>query len=68
MARKLELSDFEKQVLVLLIGKTISPVVKALLEQADNSQGMQAYEGLLTVKTILTIFCASFKEQVTHDK
>jgi hypothetical protein len=37
MAEKFQLSTFEKQVVVLLIGKTISPVVKTLLDQADAS-------------------------------
>ena len=59
---QLSLDDFQKQVLLIACGNTISPVVKQLLAQTSNGRGIDAEE--LTVGRILEIFTTSFHEQV----
>ena len=65
MARRLGLHPFEKEVLVLLIGKTVSPVITRLREDLSTSASVPM-EDTLSVGQILIIFCPSFAEQVAH--
>ena len=62
---QLGLDEFEKRVVVLLVGKTISPVVRSLMDQLDASP-VQRLDEAITVGTLLSIFCAGFREQVAH--
>jgi hypothetical protein len=65
LASKLELDDFEVAIIVLLIGRTLSPVIKTLLGAVDTSN-VQKLDELCTVNQILTIFTQSFGEQVSR--
>ena len=65
MAAKLGLNDFERRVVVLLVGKTISPVVRGLMDQLDASP-VQRMDETITVGQLLSIFCHGFREQVAH--
>ncbi len=51
--------------MVLLIGRTLSPVIKSLLGAVDTSH-VQKLDELCTVNQILTIFTQSFGEQVSR--
>ncbi|CAK4675475.1 hypothetical protein LEN26_006393 [Aphanomyces euteiches] len=65
MATKFKLNAFEQNVIVMLIGKTISPVLKNLLEGVDTSV-VQRMDESITVNQILSVFCDTFQEQVAH--
>ncbi|KAF0696031.1 Aste57867_13194 [Aphanomyces stellatus] len=65
MAAKFKLNAFEQNVIVMLIGKTISPVLKNLLEGVDTSV-VQRMDESITVNQILSVFCDTFQEQVAH--
>ncbi|RQM21141.1 hypothetical protein B5M09_002439 [Aphanomyces astaci] len=65
MATKFKLNTFEQNVIVMLIGKTISPVLKNLLEGVDTS-AVQRMDESITVNQILSVFCDTFQEQVAH--
>ena len=67
MAAKLGLNDFERRVVVLLVGKTISPVVRGLMDQLDASP-VQRMDETITVGQLLSIFCHGFREQVAHPR
>ena len=53
------------RVVVLLVGKTISPVVRGLMDQLDASP-VQRMDETITVGQLLSIFCHGFREQVAH--
>ncbi|KAG6551896.1 hypothetical protein Mapa_006512 [Marchantia paleacea] len=64
LARKLGLDEFEKGVVVMLTGVSISPVVKSIFE-ADNGDGSYRHSSeAIQVKDILTVYFDSFKQQV----
>ena len=63
---RLKLDEFCKSVIILLIGQTISPVVKEVLSRSGGggSLSRSMMDPTASVKTLLRIFCTSFKEQV----
>ena len=65
MSAKFHLDEFEQNVIVMLIGKTISPVISNLLDSADTSS-VQRMDESITVNQILNVFCDTFCEQVQH--
>lgn len=66
LCERLGLNDFEQSVIVLLIGNTVSPMMKEVLKIFDQS--MDKYGGGLdvTVKLIIQVFCHNFRDQVAH--
>lgn len=55
---------FEKRLVLLLIGNTISPVVRTLL---DNMRGSgHAADSCISVGEALSILCGDFKSQIQH--
>ncbi|KAI9917257.1 hypothetical protein PsorP6_012888 [Peronosclerospora sorghi] len=65
LAAKFKLNRFEQNVIVMLIGKTISPVIKNLIDGVDTSP-VQRMDESVTINQILSIFCDTFQEQVAH--
>lgn len=65
MAKKFKLNEFEQNVIVMLIGKTVSPVIKNLIDNADSSP-IQRMDDSTTINQILSVFCDTFREQVAH--
>lgn len=66
MAGRFNLDDFEKKIIVLLIGKTVSPLIKALMESLSSSARMP--EDVITVGSTLSILCQDFNSQIGHRK
>jgi hypothetical protein len=65
LAERLQLDAFEKRMILLLIGKTVSPVVKALMDSVEQGTG-RAVDDVLTVGQALAILCQDFKTQVAN--
>lgn len=65
LAAKFKLNRFEQNVIVMLIGKTISPVIKNLIDGVDTSPVQRMDESVI-INQILSIFCDTFQEQVAH--
>lgn len=65
LAVKFKLNLFEQNVIVMLIGKTISPVIKNLIDGVDTSPVQRMDESVI-INQILSIFCDTFQEQVAH--
>ncbi|TYZ67926.1 hypothetical protein PybrP1_012466 [[Pythium] brassicae (nom. inval.)] len=65
IATKFQLNRFEQNVIVMLIGKTISPVIKNLLDGVDTSPVQRMDESII-INQILSVFCDTFQEQVAH--
>lgn len=65
IASKFKLSKFEQNVIVMLIGKTISPVIKNLIDGVDTSPVQRMDESII-INQILSVFCDTFQEQVAH--
>ncbi|CEG40076.1 aaa domain containing protein [Plasmopara halstedii] len=65
LAVKFKLNHFEQNVIVMLIGKTISPVIKNLIDGVDTSPVQRMDESVI-INQILSIFCDTFQEQVAH--
>ncbi|EEY59154.1 uncharacterized protein PITG_11625 [Phytophthora infestans T30-4] len=65
LAAKFKLNRFEQNVIVMLIGKTISPVIKNLIDGVDTSPVQRMDESVI-INQILSIFCETFQEQVAH--
>ncbi|KAJ0393396.1 hypothetical protein P43SY_005410 [Pythium insidiosum] len=65
LARQFELNAFEQNVIVMLIGKTISPVIKNLLDGVDTSPVQRMDESVI-INQLLSVFCDTFQEQVAH--
>eukprot|EP00041_Stephanoeca_diplocostata_P038019 m.1469259 g.1469259 ORF g.1469259 m.1469259 type:complete len:1133 (-) comp25141_c0_seq3:2-3400(-) len=68
LCQRLGLDEFEKMVVVLLIGHTVSPMMKEVLDSlAENGLNSNRYQGTerLTIKMLLHTFCSTFKEQVS---
>ena len=61
IAERLGLDVFEKKMIVLLMGVTISPVVKTLISTLDKSQYV---EDACTVGQALSILCPDFNSQI----
>lgn len=67
MARKLDLDAFETRVVALLVGRTISPAIKALMDGMEASAVQRIGDDSTTVGALLSIFCPdSFADQVAH--
>ena len=62
LCTQLSLDEFEKSVLLIACGNTISPVVRQLLAQTSTGRSFDAEE--LTVGRVLQVLTASFHEQV----
>ena len=63
IADRLQLDAFEKRLVLLLIGKTVSPVVKMLMETLD---GGARGDDSVTVGQALAILCQDFQTQVAN--
>lgn len=65
LATKFKLNKFEQNVIVMLIGKTISPVIKNLIDGVDTSPVQRMDESII-INQVLSVFCDTFQEQVAH--
>lgn len=65
MSLKFKLNNFEQNVIVMLIGKTVSPVIKNLIDNADTSP-VQRMDDSTTINQILSVLCDTFQQQVAH--
>ncbi|DAZ96137.1 TPA: hypothetical protein N0F65_008716 [Lagenidium giganteum] len=65
LSTKFKLNKFEQNVIVMLIGKTISPVIKNLIDGVDISPVQRMDESII-INQILSVFCDTFQEQVAH--
>ncbi|TMW61087.1 hypothetical protein Poli38472_014548 [Pythium oligandrum] len=65
LAQRYKLNKFEQNVIVMLIGKTISPVIKNLIDGVDISPVQRMDESII-INQILSVFCDTFQEQVAH--
>lgn len=65
LATKFKLNKFEQNVIVMLIGKTISPVIKNLIDSVDTSPVQRMDESII-INQVLSVFCDTFQEQVAH--
>ena len=59
-----DLDEFDKHLLVLVIGKTISPIVRTLIETLEQSR--TADLEATTVGQALGILCQDFQTQLVH--
>lgn len=64
LVKKFELDLFEKGLLLLLIGKTVSPIVRTLLETLDTSSQPIA-DDVISVGQALSILCQNFHKQIS---
>jgi len=64
MNQRFQLDPFEKKIILLLIGKTVSPIVKTLMETLDTANRLP--EDVLTVGQALSILCPDFHTQIAH--
>mmetsp|Transcript_10019 Transcript_10019/g.15147 ORF Transcript_10019/g.15147 Transcript_10019/m.15147 type:complete len:1253 (+) Transcript_10019:82-3840(+) len=67
IAQRLSLDAFEKKLILLLIGKTVSPVVKALMDALEQGSG-RPMEDVATVGQVLAILCQDFRTQIANRK
>ena len=67
MAHRLGLDSFEKKIILLLIGKTVSPVVKTLMDTLDSGV-TRPNDDSITVGQALAILCQDFTQQIAHRK
>ena len=66
LAKKLGLDEWETKVVALLVGRTISPAIKSLMDGMEAS-AVQRLDDSTTVGALLSIFCPdSFRDQVEH--
>lgn len=65
LAERLHLDAFERKMILLLIGKTVSPVVKALIDNVDQ---LSTREDVVTVGQALAILCPDFTTQIANRK
>ncbi|RLN49537.1 hypothetical protein BBJ29_005083 [Phytophthora kernoviae] len=65
LAAKFKLNRFEQNVIIMLIGKTVSPVIKNLIDGVDTSPVQRMDESVI-INQILSVFCDTFQEQVAH--
>ena len=66
LAERLHLDAFERKMILLLIGKTVSPVVKTLMETLDGSS--RVVDDVISVGQALGILCQDFQTQVANRK
>lgn len=67
LAARLRLDTFEKKLLLLLVGKTVSPVVKTLMETLTDGSS-RVVDDVVTVGQALAILCQDFHAQISHRK
>lgn len=65
IAERLGLDSFEKKMVLLLIGKTVSPVVKTLMETLLDGSS-RVVDDVVTVGQALAILCQDFQTQVAN--
>ncbi|KAJ1455377.1 P-loop containing nucleoside triphosphate hydrolase protein [Pelagophyceae sp. CCMP2097] len=64
---KLDLDDWEIRVVALLVGRTLSPAIKSLMDGMESSGAVQRLDDSTTVGALLSIFCPDgFRDQVEH--
>ncbi|CAM6093219.1 unnamed protein product [Calypogeia fissa] len=63
LAKKLGLDEFEKGVVIMLAGISISPVLKSIFEAVGTGKYRPSSDNI-QVKDVLIVFFDSFKEQV----
>ena len=69
LAERLHLDAFEKQIILLLIGKTVSPVVRTLMDTlVDGASGSRTIDDVISVGQGLAILCQDFQVQVANRK
>lgn len=66
LTQRFQLDTFEKRIILLLIGKTVSPIVKALMETLDTSSRVADED--INVAQALQILCHDFNLQISHRK
>lgn len=67
LATKLGLDEWETKVVALLVGRTISPAVKSLMDGMESGSAVQRLDDSTTVGALLAIFCPEgFADQVSH--
>ena len=67
LATKLGLDEWETKVVALLVGRTISPAVKSLMDGMESGSAVQRLDDSTTVGALLSIFCPEgFADQVSH--
>ena len=66
IAKRLNLDSFEKKIILLLIGKTVSPLVKTLMDTLE--QGSRYAEDMANVGQVLSILCQDFRTQISNRK
>ena len=67
LCERLQLGEFERAVVVLLIGNTVSPLMKEILSRfRDGELKSQSFSDAITVKLILHAFCTTFESQISH--
>ena len=66
LCERLSLDDFERSVVVMLIGNTVSPLIKEVLRNFEQGASGRTFASSehMTVKTLLQAFCTKFKHQV----
>lgn len=67
LTTRFELDAFEKRLILLLIGKTVAPIVKTLLDTLDTGHTRMADDSI-TVGQALSILCHDFNLQISHRK
>lgn len=69
LSERLKLDNFEKKIILLLIGKTVSPVVRTLMDTLiDGSSNNRTGDDVISVGQALAILCEDFKMQVANRK
>lgn len=67
LTARFQLDSFEKRLILLLIGKTVAPIVKTLLDTLDTGHTRMADDSI-TVGQALSILCHDFNLQIAHRK
>eukprot|EP00040_Diaphanoeca_grandis_P018681 m.98246 g.98246 ORF g.98246 m.98246 type:complete len:1081 (+) comp27046_c0_seq1:117-3359(+) len=68
LCSRLELDEFEKMVMVILIGHTVSPMMKEILDSLAQKGGLSERFSItdsVSVKLLLHTLCNTFQEQVS---
>ena len=66
LSSRLKLDAFERKVILFLIGRTVSPVVKVLLESIGDGGSRGFSDDCATVGQCLAILCDDFKTQIDY--
>eukprot|EP00981_Chlorochromonas_danica_P002344 scaffold453_cov187-Ochromonas_danica.AAC.14 len=64
IVERFQLDLFEKGLILLLIGKTVSPIVRTLLETLDAATAQHMTDDVINVGQALAILCHSFNDQI----